>query len=438
MSPVAHGRFYQLAGARAAGRAPSALHDEEPMPSTDTTDDLLPIEPDDDEMPIEPDEPAAPDAPSAPTFDPSTAVTPAPMTALAPLPLVEVLPADFKLSPLTKFIPNPELRKLADEAATSALAIAVTGNDGMVQADAALAVVRARLAAIDQSFAEPVATAFSLHRTLTGIRGEWRARGDQAIEMVGRRIFDERKRLEAIAAEEKRKAQEAADRQAREEKQREADAAKAQQAPPAVVWELEQQARTATAPPVATPAAAAPAPLKNSTPVSKHKCRIAGTTGSEEQNPDMESLTQEQRLQIFEAHEGGPRGPRAARRVRDQLVVSEQARRRRKGRVRDRRVRSIRGRRPARERIADAMTTKPPFDAGKIADLATQIADQEKAIETLRGQADRSRDMLHSAETKLANMRIEFTRLVGDRIDRSTLGPDPRSTFAMTRMETKA
>jgi uncharacterized coiled-coil protein SlyX len=84
------------------------------------------------------------------------------------------------------------------------------------------------------------------------------------------------------------------------------------------------------------------------------------------------------------------------------------------------------------------MTTKPPFDAGKIADLATQIADQEKAIETLRGQADRSRDLLHSAETKLANMRIEFTRLVGDRIDRSTLGPDPRSTFAMTRMETKA
>jgi hypothetical protein len=301
MSPVAHGRFYQLAGARAAGRAPSALHDEEPMPSTDTTDDLLPIEPDDDEMPIEPDEPAAPDAPSAPTFDPSTAVTPAPMTALAPLPLVEVLPADFKLSPLTKFIPNPELRKLADEAATSALAIAVTGNDGMVQADAALAVVRARLAAIDQSFAEPVATAFSLHRTLTGIRGEWRARGDQAIEMVGRRIFDEGKRLEAVAAEEKRKAQEAADRQAREEKQREAEAAKAQQAPPAVVWELEQQARTATAPPVATPAAAAPAPLKNSTPISKHKCRIAGTTGSEEQNPDMESLTKEQRLQIFEA-----------------------------------------------------------------------------------------------------------------------------------------
>ena len=248
--------------------------------------DLLEFPTADEDVAIEPDEP---------TIEPTE---PAPPAAIAPLPLVEVLPADFRLSPLVKFVPNPALRRAADEAGTYALGLTITGPDGLQTADVALSAVRASLKAIEEQFAEPVAIANDLHKRLTTIRGEWCARGKQAIEVVGRRIYDEQRRLEAVAAEERRKAQAEADRHAREAARRQAEEAARQQAPAPVVEELQRQAETATAPPVSVPAATPP-PLKGSTTVTTWKARLVGTSGADDPNPGVEMLSAEQRRSLF-------------------------------------------------------------------------------------------------------------------------------------------
>lgn len=227
--------------------------------------------------------------PAIPTVEP---------VALAALPFVEVLPADFKLPTLIKFVPNPALRVAADQAGTYALGLKVDGAEGLQAADVALAAVRASLKAITETFEEPTSIAYALHKRLTAMRGEWCERGQQAIETVGKRMYTENKRLEAIAAEERRKAQAEADRKAKEDADRAAKAAEAAQAPAAVVETMKQQAKTTTAPPVSVPTFAPPA-LKGNAPVAKWKARIIGTPGDVIANPDVTELSEAQRGQVF-------------------------------------------------------------------------------------------------------------------------------------------
>lgn len=210
--------------------------------------------------------------------------------AVAPVALMEVLPADFPLPALTKFVPNPLLKVRAEEAANYALSVDVTGPEGIQRADVALTALRASQKAIEECFAEPVDIANQLHKRLTGLRAEWLAPGKAAVETVGRKIYQEQRRLEAIAAEERRKAQAEADRLAREQARREAEAAAKAKAPATVVEELKRQAETATAAPVATPATVAPPVMRGTTVVKTWKARFAGCSTSAVAQPDTDEM----------------------------------------------------------------------------------------------------------------------------------------------------
>lgn len=253
--------------------------------------DLLELEPDDD-LALEPDE-----------FEPDSTVATQTATvaaAAAPHGLVEILPADFRLPALIKFIPNPALKIAAEDAASYALGLTVEGAEGLQRADLALSVLRGNLKAIEEHFEDPTAIANALHKRLTSVRSEWCASGKAAVETVGRRMYTEQKRLEQIAAEERRKAQDEADRQAREAARREAEEAAKAQAPAPIVEELERQAKTATAPPVATPSTYVAPGLKGNSTVERWKARPAGTPASDEPNPEMAKLSPAQRTKVFE------------------------------------------------------------------------------------------------------------------------------------------
>lgn len=267
------------------------------LPLTAPADEDLEIaiEPDE-ELAIEPEPEIAiePDEPAAPTSQPASVVNVALVPTAA---LMEVLPADFPLPQLIRFVPDQRLKVATDQAAAYALSLDVTGAEGLQRADLALAAVRTSVKAIEGHFEQPVSIANELHKRLTGKRSEWIADGKAAIDTVGRRVWTEQRRLDAIAADERRKAQEDANRKAREEAEREAAAAKKNQAPAQVVEELEKRAETAVAPPVAAPLAA-PA-MKNTTTVTTWKARIKGTPAEADPNPKMAEITGAQRLQVL-------------------------------------------------------------------------------------------------------------------------------------------
>lgn len=234
-----------------------------------------------------------------PAPEPPAAAIPAGLISTA---LVEILPADFPLPLLARFIPNPALKLAAEQAASRALALAVTGEEGLQAADVALDSLRRSLKAIEDHFEEPTKIAHDLHKRLTTIRSDWQASAKNAVQLVGAKVWTEQKRLDAIAAEERRRAQDEADRLAREERRREAEAAAKAQAPAPVVEELKRQAETATAPPVAArPSAQA---MRNTSTVTTWKARIIGTPGSDDPNPDTAELSDAQRLKVFELLKG--------------------------------------------------------------------------------------------------------------------------------------
>jgi hypothetical protein len=187
----------------------------------------------------------------------------APQMALAqvlPPELAAVLPA------LVAFVPDVRLKHAADTQAARVLAVPVTDPDGLVRLDSELATLRTRLADIDAPFADPVSWANQLHKRLTGLRRDFRAAGEEALESGGRRLYAEQRRREAAAEEQRRKDQAEADRRARADAERAAKEAKKAGAAAPVVDALKQASRTATAPPVQS---AAPPPPKNFTPVAK-------------------------------------------------------------------------------------------------------------------------------------------------------------------------
>lgn len=283
-----------------------AEHDERvpapatPAPSEDTDPDIDLDEPDID---LE-----------APAPDPPAAALPAGVveTALVPVPLMQVLPADFELPALIKFVPDARLKQQADDAVAYLLSVDVTGPEGLQRADVALATERDTRKAIEAHFAEPTEIAHKLHKRLTGMRGEWCAPGEHAAKTVGQRVWAERQRLDRLAAEERRKAQEEANRIAREQASKEAEAAKKNQAPPQVVQELERRVETATAPPVSVPASAPP-PMQTTTVVTTWKARIKGTPANDDPNPKMADLSPAQWEQVKAAMQRAIDGDSTAR-----------------------------------------------------------------------------------------------------------------------------
>lgn len=238
----------------------------------------------DDEPEIALDEPAAVEVKS-----PEPAVQ-----SLAPL--VEILPADFPLPALLRFVPDVRLKQAADQAMRYALSVEVSGPEGLRRADVALTALRTSLAAITESFEEPASLANDVHKRITGKRAEWLVEGTAAVRTVGKRIADEQLRLERIAAEERRKRQEEEDRKAREEARRRAAEAEKQQAPAPVVQEMRRQAERATAPPVA---AASPPKLTGSSVVKTWKARVVGTPADADPNPSVAEMTPAQLAEVM-------------------------------------------------------------------------------------------------------------------------------------------
>ena len=217
-------------------------------------------------------------------------------TALVPVALMEVLPADFPLPALIRFVPDGRLKAAAEQASAYALAVDVAGPEGVQRADLALTALRASQKAIEEHFKEPTSIANQLHKSLTGKCSEWLSPGRSALDTVSKRAYAEQQRLQRIADEARRVEQEEANRVAREVAKREAEAAAKNQAPPQVVQELERRAETATAPPVAA-AASAPPKLAGSTPVTTWKARPQGTPADAEPNPRIAEMTVEQLAQ---------------------------------------------------------------------------------------------------------------------------------------------
>ncbi len=206
------------------------------------------------------------------------------------LPLTQILPADFPLPALIRFVPDPALKAQIDAAAEAALGLEVVGAEGLKQADQALASVRAAVKAVREHFDEPASQAHALHVAITSCRGQWTQSGETAITVVGRRIAAETARLQAIADADRRKAQAEADAREREVRRRQAEEAASRAAPEHIVQAMKAEAETATAPPVA-PAAAAPPPLASTTILQTWKARPIGTAADSDPNPDIMNLS---------------------------------------------------------------------------------------------------------------------------------------------------
>lgn len=256
----------------------------------------LAVFPDDDVLPVSGGAglAIAPDEPIAPVLEAGVPL------ALAE-PLMQVLPVDFPLPALIRFVPDVALKAAADAAVAALEAMDVSGPEGLQRVDAGLTVVRERQAAIEAHFLPPATIANDLHKAITSRRAEWLAPGKAALELKGRALAAEKNRLERLAADERRRLQDEANAKARAEAEAEARKAEAAKAPAAVVEQLKVAAATVQAAPVAVPAALAPPVLSGTTTVTTWKARIAGTPADAEPNPEMAVLSPAQRVQVLAA-----------------------------------------------------------------------------------------------------------------------------------------
>lgn len=222
--------------------------------------------------------------------------------ALLSTALVEILPADFPLPVLARFIPNKALHQAVIAVAQQALAIDVTAESGLALADEALTLIRGQIKAVEEHLEEPIGIAYGLHKRLTGIRSDWTREGTEALRVVGARVYDESERRAKAERERVRLEQQAADAKAREEAAAEAAQAAAADAPAEVVEQLQQEAKTATAPPVARSSgygSSGVSGLRGNTTTKTWKARIAGTPATDEPNPETADFTPAQRAQFL-------------------------------------------------------------------------------------------------------------------------------------------
>lgn len=212
-------------------------------------------------------------------------------------PLMDLLPADFPLPVLARFVPDARIRHAADVDAAKLLAIEVTDETSLRVVEACITEQRAHKQTIEALFEEPVAIAYALHKHLTGLRAEWLTQTTLAIGVANTRVLTLQRKLAHEAAEARRRAQEEADRQARADRRREAEAAQQAQAPAAVVEQLQFEAETAVAPPV--PQVRAPV-LRSSSVVANWKSRLASTDrAAEDLQPPMAKLTPAQLEDVY-------------------------------------------------------------------------------------------------------------------------------------------
>jgi hypothetical protein len=254
------------------------------------------------------DDPEIPlDDPEIPLDDEPTPVVPGTLTmtlstdaapATEPAGLVEVLPAGFELPKLIRFVPDARLQLAATEATKYALSIEVKDAEGLKRADAALVTLRAAQAAITEHFSEPARLSDEVHKSITGKRAAWLSAGQDAITVVGKRIATEQTRLQRIAAEAKRKAQEEEDRKARERAREEAKRAESAKVPAPVVEQMRKAAETATAPPVQT-VAEEPPKLTGQTVVKTWKARPVSTEPGGDPNPSIGDMTKAQTADVL-------------------------------------------------------------------------------------------------------------------------------------------
>jgi hypothetical protein len=213
------------------------------------------------------------------------------------LPVMDLLPPSFALPLLTQFVPNPQLREAVHQAAIAAAGVDVRGPEGLATADVALDAVREAVKAVKAAFEEPAHIAYQLHKALTDKRADWIEAGEAAIAIVGRRIYVEQQRLKALEQEARRKAQADADAQARLDAQRRIDEAAQQEAAPEVIEQLQEEAKTASAPPVHIEPTAGP--LQSTTIVENWTSTVKGTPHEDEvQQPRVEDATEAQRDQL--------------------------------------------------------------------------------------------------------------------------------------------
>ena len=158
----------------------------------------------------------------------------------------------------------------------------MTQEGGLARADVALTSLRVAIKAVEANFADAAALANQLHKHITGKRAEWLERPAQVVDAVGRKVVAEQSRQERIAAEAKRAAQAEADAAVQAAALRASEDAAKAGTPPEVVEVLKQQARTAQAAPVNTPAAPK---LKGSSTVKTWKTRLIGTPADAEPGP---------------------------------------------------------------------------------------------------------------------------------------------------------
>jgi hypothetical protein len=215
--------------------------------------------------------------------------------------ILQALPPDFPLKTLLMFLPDVAMKDHANSLAAQALKLDVSGTMNLRFADGKLAELRKAVADIEACFVEPVSLANQLHKRLTKLRSDFTSAADAAVTSLSSRIILEQRRLEQEANAAQRRAQEEADRQAREAAARAAREAKERGAPKATVTALREQAKTATAPPVAT----MPLPsLGNSSKAQKWKGRIRGTEPGEEPNPSVPEMNAAQQEQVMQLLDG--------------------------------------------------------------------------------------------------------------------------------------
>jgi hypothetical protein len=164
-----------------------------------------------------------------------------------PLPLMQILPADFRLPVLTRFVPDARIKARIDAALAYAKSLAIEGRgpDGITAADAALAELNDAIKAGERHFEEPAQIAHDLHKHVTGTRATWVNAAKIEARSIGTQVWRENERLKAEADRERRRRQEEANQRAREEAEAEAARAKQAAAPPQVVQKLEERARPA-------------------------------------------------------------------------------------------------------------------------------------------------------------------------------------------------
>ncbi len=86
-----------------------------------------------------------------------------------------------------------------------------------------------------------------------------------------------------------------------------------------------------------------------------------------------------------------------------------------------------------REEGLSCMSTTQKFDQGKIADLARQIDEALADLEAKRKEKEEAVQVWNRAETKLANLRSEFTRAIDGQLDMDTLKQKPPVRYAVEK-----